>query len=405
MTLAFDAMGKGGMGAATLLAKGSEGIDKWLKKVQEANVATREQIAIAQAMRLEDREWGLTKEGAEQRAFEKYGAAIHEAQEQRERNSVLSGGFWEGALKGYVGRLEQLGDWVGFRGGLGVFKSMFPEGYFESKAIQEAKKSISEYDAALDAANGRVVAANHSAADFIDKLNKQSDTIGGLNARQREYQNLLASDASLSFKYEAMAAMKAAEDREQEKKTRERIDATHKSNEELQFQIDTFGMAADEVKRYRMELDGVPEALIGIAQGRTQVLDKMKLGEELKSPLEKYQDDIAKIDKMFNKGEFQSPEDRALAAKAVAKRMRELMGNDAGFRLAPTALAGSNEAASLINRDIMQQRNANRDPLERLHRTIEQLKAEAAASRRTEEKIAQILEQNGIGILTGRGTN
>jgi hypothetical protein len=107
------------------------------------------------------------------------------------------------------------------------------------------------------------------------------------------------------------------------------------------------------------------------------------------------------LDRLFNHGEFKSPEDRALAGRAFAKVANDLIGQ-AGvgdFRLAPAALRGSAEAYGLSVRDDLQRQNASRNPAELLKQAIDVLKQQDQRRAQEAKNLIDMIEQQGIGLL------
>ncbi|MFO0863546.1 MAG: hypothetical protein U0744_02610 [Gemmataceae bacterium] len=166
----------------------------------------------------------------------------------------------------------------------------------------------------------------------------------------------------------------------------------NKTADTLQEQIDTFGMSAQEIERYRLQMRGASDedlAFIDVLNEELRQLREKqkemeefaswldslqseadKVAESVKSPLEKFNEEFDKLQELFAMGLISADQ----YALAVEKAMDQLdRGQDMTLPGSPTvALQGSSAAYSAI---LAANRTANQrpeDPAQRTARLMEQ---------------------------------
>lgn len=131
----------------------------------------------------------------------------------------------------------------------------------------------------------------------------------------------------------------------------------------LETAIATFGMTADAVTLYTLALKGADAGSLAKAKGLMATLDALKkqadlmktgaaLTEKYKSPAEKLQDELAKLDELWAAGAI-SAEVYALAVQDAMKGAAKALGMGE-LKTASAALQGSAEATEAIIRHQMQ---------------------------------------------------
>jgi hypothetical protein len=183
------------------------------------------------------------------------------------------------------------------------------------------------------------------------------------------------------------------------------VAAFEQSTAALEREVNNWGMAAEKVKAYEAGLNGLPLDKVVHQLDLIEQKTKLALGDSLRTPLEQAQKFAEELDKLFNHGEFKTPEDRALAGRAFAKVANDLIGQ-AGvghFRLSPSALRGSAEAYGLAVHDDLQRQNASRNPADLLKQAIDVLQQQDKRRAEEAKTLIDTIEQQGIGILTGPG--
>lgn len=383
--MGFDLMGKGASAFHNVLSKGSAGIDTWLTKIKELGVYSGEQIALLDELVKLRKEHDLKVEAAEQNAMGRYGLHQKQMELLRLDNPITSSKYWEGVSGGF-------GNWFNrtFTG-----EAMPGEGV--GGAI--AKANVAELNKKLQADLSATARAEQSAADaaqvLTEEFEKQAESILGLSDAQKVAQASAMAGQTPEWRKQ-MA--KGLESKERAPILKD-LQALNKSLEE---QIELWGKTGESAKLYRAELRGLAPELQKEVRDRMGALERLRLGDETKTPLEKFQDEAQKLSDLFE-GLEATDRNKELFGRGLGKLARGIMGNDAGFKMSPAALAGSTEAANIINRGIMEQRGANRDPIDQLQKTLEKLRAESAEIRRIDKELLDAVQQNGIGILTGAG--